>query len=128
MNKAVHDGVEQWETQTVALIFSAGGGGYAGANQYTNYTGFGITGDWTLEPISGVTNTWGIPCSYSDGWQCATGVPEGSPAHELGHAFGLPHPGEQYVGQSIMEWHGDYPAVGFIQQEIDFLFNSPFFQ
>lgn len=128
MNKAIHNGVEQWEEQTIALIFSAGGGGYGGANLYSNYTGFAITGDWVLEPISGVQNTWGIPCFYSSGWQCTGGVPKGTPAHELGHAFGLPHPGSQYAGQTIMEWHGDYPQVGFLSQEIQLLRQSPFFE
>lgn len=128
MNKAIHNGLERWDEQTAVLIFSAGGGGYAGANQYPNYAGWAITGDWVLEPISGKANDWGIPCRYSDGWQCAGGVPKGSPAHELGHAFGLPHPGAQYNGQTIMQWHGDYPGVGFIPQEINFLRNSPFFK
>ncbi|HEX9721892.1 MAG TPA: hypothetical protein VGA53_01365 [Candidatus Paceibacterota bacterium] len=128
MNKAIHNGVEQWEEKTAALIFSAGGGGYAGANLYPNYAGWAITGDWVLEPLSGVENTWGIPCSYSSGWQCANTVPKGTPAHELGHAFGLPHPGEQYADQSIMQWHGNYPDVGFLPQEIEFLLQSPFFQ
>ncbi len=127
MNRAIHNDAEVWESQTAALIFGAGGGGFAGANKYPNDTGFAIVGDWALEPISGVVNSWGIPCSFSDGWQCVGGVPKGTPAHELGHAFGLPHPGAQYVGQSIMQWHGDYPTVGLIQQEIDQLNISPFF-
>ena len=127
MNKAIHNGVEQWEEKTIALIFSAGGGGYAGGNLYPNHTGWAIVGYWVLEPLSGVPNEWGIPCSLSDGWQCIGGVPKGTPAHELGHAFGLPHPGEQYIGQTIMQWHGDYPQVGFLEQEIDFLKQSPFF-
>lgn len=128
LNKAIHDGVEKWEEKTAALIFSAGGGGFAGANKYPNDTGFAITGDWVLEPISGKANDWGIPCKYSDGWQCAGGVPGGSPAHELGHAFGLPHPGGQYADQSIMEWHGGYPTVGFLPSEVDQLKKSPFFK
>lgn len=128
MNLSIHDGAELWEEKTAALVFGAGGGGYAGANQYGNFRGFAIVGDWVLEPISGVPNTWGIPCSYSDGWQCSGGVPKGSPAHELGHAFGLPHPGAQYASQSIMQWHGNYPTVGFIEQEIEFLRSSPFFK
>lgn len=125
MNEAIHEGVEKWEEKTVALIFSAGGGGFAGANRYANDTGFGITGDWVLEPISGKENEWGIPCKYSSGWECKGGVPKGSPAHELGHAFGLPHP-DGYEGKSIMKWHGDYPEVGFLPHEIERLRQSPF--
>lgn len=127
MNKAIHGGVERWDEETAALIFSVGGGGYAGANVYSNYAGFGITGDWVLEPITGRANDWGIPCKYSDGWQCAGGVPKGSPAHELGHAFGLPHP-DNYSGDSIMKWHGGYPSVGFLPHEIENLRQSPFFK
>ncbi|MBI2642511.1 MAG: peptidoglycan-binding protein [Candidatus Wildermuthbacteria bacterium] len=126
MNMAIHNGVEQWEAETAALIFGAGGGGYAGANSFSG-GGWAISGDWVLEPISGIPNTWGIPCSYSDGWQCAGGTPKGTPAHELGHAFGLPHPGEQYINQTIMQWHGNFPEPGLLQQEIDSLKTSPFF-
>lgn len=129
-NKAIHNGVENWDQKTATLIFAAGAGGYAGANNYPNDTGFAVVGDWVLEPLSGVANDWGIPCKYSDGWQCSGGVPKGSPAHELDHAFGLPHPdGTLYPGDhvSIMKWHGDYPTVGFLPNEINTLRQSPFF-
>lgn len=126
-NKAIHNGIERWDEKTATLVFFAGAGGYAGANKYASDTGFAISGDWVLEPISGKANDWGIPCSYSQGWQCSGGVPGGTPAHELGHAFGLPHPGSQYASQTIMEWHGNYPTIGFIPQEIEFLQASPFF-
>ncbi|MCL4366263.1 dockerin type I domain-containing protein [Patescibacteria group bacterium] len=128
MNKAIHNGVEQWEEKTAALIFAAGAGGYAGSNKYPNDTGWAIVGDWVLEPISGVASSWGIPCKYSNGWQCTGGVPKGTPAHELGHAFGLPHPGDQYKDQSIMQWHGGYPSVGFLPSEVEQLKASPFFK
>ncbi|MBI2593533.1 hypothetical protein HYW44_02740 [Candidatus Daviesbacteria bacterium] len=129
MNKAIHNGQESWEIQNVALVFSAGGGGYAGGVFFgTNLGGWAIVGDWVLEPISGVASSWGIPCALSNGWQCSGGVPKGTPAHELGHAFGLPHPDETlYPGQSIMRWHGDYPTVGFLPHEVEYLKNSPFF-
>ncbi len=126
MNKAIHNGVEKWEERTVALVFGAGGGGYAGANVYPNDARWAIVADWVLEPISGIKNDWGIPCSYSDGWQCSGGTPKGTPAHEIGHAFGLPHP-DDYDGDSIMKWHGGYPEVGFLPHEIEILRKSPFF-
>lgn len=130
VNKAIHQGVENWDQQTATLVFAAGAGGYAGANKYPNDTGFAIVGDWVLEPISGKTNEWGISCNYSGGWQCGMGVAKGTPAHELGHAFGLGHPDpSQYSGgHSIMIWHGDYPTYGFLPYEVEYLNNSPFFQ
>lgn len=128
MNLAIHNGSNQWESQTAALIFGAGGGGYAGGYQLSGYAGRAIVGDWVLEPISGVVNSWGMPCSLSDGWQCSGGVPKGTPAHELGHGFGLGHPDPMlYPDPSIMKWHGDYPTVGFLPHEVDFLKQSPFF-
>ena len=130
VNKAIHQGIANWDPQTATLIFAAGAGGYAGANKYPNDTGWAIVGDWVLEPISGKTNDWGIPCKYSGGWQCGIGVAKGTPAHELGHAFGLGHPDpNQYPGgHSIMIWHGDYSTYGFLPFEIEYLNNSPFFQ
>ncbi|MAG59976.1 hypothetical protein CMO96_04270 [Candidatus Woesebacteria bacterium] len=125
VNKAVHGGVVGWEQQVSALAFVAGGGGWAGSVDDANYTSWAIVGDWVLEPISGVENTWGIPCQYSGGWQCAGGVPKGTPAHELGHTFGLDHPSAE---GSIIKWHGDYPNVGFLSSEVEFLKDSPFFQ
>lgn len=131
MNLAIHNGTEKWDQKTATLVFSAGGGGYAGANRDpSNDTGWAIVGDWVLEPISGKANDWGIPCKYSDGWQCSAEVSKGTPAHELGHAFGLPHPDTKlYPGEhlSIMRWQGEYPAVGFLPYEVDFLKKSPFF-
>ena len=81
-----------------------------------------------LEPISGVENKWGIPCEYSNGWECKDGVPRGAPAHELGHAFGLGHPASEDFYKSIMGWHGNYPDVGFLSYEVDYLKRSPFFK
>ena len=129
MNMAIHNGGLNWDNYDIALIFGAGGGGYAGGVWFgQGFGGWAIVGDWVLEPISGKPSAWGIPCFYSDGWQCSGGVPKGTPAHEAGHAFGLPHPDVNlYPGQSIMRWHGDYPGVGFLPHEVEFLKNSPFF-
>lgn len=134
MNEAIHGGEAiyekepGWDANTVDLMFGVGGGGYAGANSNGSTSGWAVVGDWSLEPISKVKNSWGIPCDLSDGWQCKNNVARGTPAHELGHAFGLPHPGEEYKDDSVMEWHGNYPKKGFLDSEIQFLQNSPFFK
>ncbi len=125
VNEAIHGGQEKWDVQTAALVFAAGAGGYAGGSKISSDAGWAIVGDWVLEPISGKANTWGIPCKYSDGWQCSGNTPKGSPAHELGHAFGLDHP--PAGSPSIMASHGLYPTTGFLPSEIQQLKASPFF-
>ncbi|XXY48114.1 LamG-like jellyroll fold domain-containing protein [Sorangium sp. So ce269] len=106
------------------LVFSQGGGGYAGANLQDDYVGSAIVGDWVLEPISGVREPLAIHCGYTTNNECANGQPKGTVAHELGHALGLHHP-DGYSGQSVMAWHGDYPARGFLDHEQMILQESP---
>jgi hypothetical protein len=128
MNLSINNSAEFWEEQTIALVFAAGGGGFAGGRVDSANSGFAVVGDWAIEPITGKANDWGIPCTFSDGWQCAANVAQGTPAHELGHAFGLFHPDPAtYPGDSIMKWHGGYPTVGFLPHEIEYLRQSPYF-
>ncbi len=110
------------EKRFVKLIFSVGGGGFAGA--LGNYA---IVGDWVLEPISGKINDWGITCEQSDGWQCELDTAKGTAMHELGHALGiLEHP--PIEKDSIMNQHWNYPTVGLLDYEIDYLKSSPYFK
>lgn len=55
----------------------------------------------------------------------------GGAAHELGHAFGLPHPNDHVqTNKALMSfgWHSDYPANTFLlEEDKDKLRNSPFF-
>jgi hypothetical protein len=117
--------------RTGSWIFAQGGGGFAGANLFGNYTGYAFAGDWTLEPISGVVEPQAITCAFSDGWQCAidadgNGAPYGTGPHELGHVFGLHHP-DGYDGMSLMKWHGDYPSTTLMPHEVMILRETPWF-
>jgi hypothetical protein len=110
----------------IAWVFGQGGGGFAGSNLIGHWAGFSLLGDWTLEPISGVVEPAGIPCSLAD-WQCQGGAPKGAAAHELGHAFGLHHP-DCYPdpARSLMGWHGDFPNDILFPWEINNLRNNPY--
>lgn len=123
------EGVEQsvggWKDREVTWVFAQGGGGYAAANLIRTYAGIGMFGDWVLEPISGVREPAAITADLAT-WQVQGGVPMGTTAHELGHAFGLHHP-DDYPGKSIMRWHGDYPKTDLLDHELLILRNSPYF-
>lgn len=125
--ESVLEAVGGWEDRRVKWVFAQGGGGVAVGNLQDDHRGFGIFGDWVLEPISGVTNEAGVPAREAT-WQVQGGVPMGTTVHELGHAFGVHHPEPDVAGKTLMRWHGDYPDVGFLPHEIAILRASPFFE
>jgi hypothetical protein len=123
--EAVERAVGGWKPRSIAWVFAQGGGGWAGGVLFGEYSGYGLFGDWVLEPISGVAEPAAITCANAT-WQCQGGVPKGTTAHELGHAFGLHHP-DDYPGKTIMRWHGDYPDTDLLPHEVLILKHSPYF-
>ena len=98
----------QNEDGYTVLVFAKGAGGWAGGRELTGANGgWAIVGDWCIDSIQG---------SVAEGayWWSGRRKQTGAAAHELGHAFGLPHPDS--VGgsntTSVMGNSWDYPTIG----------------
>ena len=98
----------QNESGYATMIFFKGAGGFAGGRGYTGGNGGqAIVGDWAIDSIQG---------QVAEGayWWSGQRKQTGAVAHELGHAFGLPHPDSVGWGNetSVMGNWWDYPTIG----------------
>lgn len=120
--------VGEFEKDKVKLIFAPGAGGFAGGDGGRFGLGNGgiaMVGDWAIQGIAGAS-LWGTPCNSST--FCSESRAKGTTAHELGHAFGLPHPDSDPNGNCSVMLNSRFPDGIFLNSEIDFLKSSPFFE
>lgn len=92
---------------TINLVVMDGAGGFAGGGWCgsKNSGGQALVGTWTFESHYG-------DYRCKDIFQCGTGPSWGAAAHELGHAFGLPHTFDFDPNcESVMGQHWNYPKV-----------------
>lgn len=102
----------------ILLIFIEGSG-IRGIGHTLNF--WAVLGERTLAGISG---------EYpADKLGFSKNSQRGAIAHELGHAFGLPHPeaNEENKDSVMLSW-AFFPKLILLDSEIEFLRNSPFFK
>ncbi|MBI2034865.1 MAG: hypothetical protein HYT11_04000 [Candidatus Levybacteria bacterium] len=145
----VHQDWNQFPTNRVVWVLAIGGGGYAGVRQYPTGGGFAMVGDAAIygtidnncnrvkdkyfsvdnppNAKDNCINTW-LPSGKIYGY----GV--GALGHELGHAFGLPHPdaygypgGSIQWSQTVLGEHWNYPNTGLLNEDRNILATSKFF-
>lgn len=127
----------------ILFVFWVGGYGYAAGVKYTDTSGWAAVGDWTLDGIAGKYEDGTATSNCSDSayaWLiCTKNAQTGTVGHELGHAFGLPHPTDDgtqpgdpdYWLSTIMAVPWDFPNVVLIDSptnpEKTTLLQHPFF-
>ncbi|MEM5797529.1 MAG: hypothetical protein QXD72_01120 [Candidatus Aenigmatarchaeota archaeon] len=145
----VHQDWNQFPSNRIVWVLAIGGGGYAGARQYPTGGGFAMVGDAAIYATldndcarvkdryflvdnppnakDSCMNTW-LPSGKIYGF----GV--GALAHELGHAFGLPHPDSYGYSSGSIQWaqtllgeHWNYPNTGLLDEDRNILATSKFF-
>ncbi|WP_337177743.1 PEP-CTERM sorting domain-containing protein [Paludisphaera sp.] len=107
----------QNEDGYTVLIFVKGAGGWAGGRVFGGADGgWGILGDWAIDSLQG-------DVQEGEYWWSGRRLQIGAAAHELGHAFGLPHP-DAYGGTwgtTVMGEWWNYPDLGLNDWEVDHL-------
>lgn len=87
----------------------------------TTYNGDVTISETSLDAEIVATQTGSCPNGFPlGGWRCSPNASRGGIAHELGHAFTLPHPercpdNEPYCSQSVMWAWWLWPNTGFIE-------------
>jgi len=131
------------QQNTILLVFWVGGYGYAAGSQYSPTSGFAALADWALDGIAGKYENGTATSHCSDSAFayvfCKKNAQIGAVAHELGHAFGLPHPTDDgtqpgdpnYWLSTLMSVWWDFPNVVLIDSstnpEKTRILQNPFF-
>ncbi|MHC2992885.1 PDK repeat-containing protein [Pontibacter sp. HJ8] len=128
-----------WQQGIVASLWIKTGNAYGiglGAQACDGYCGVAMAGVENFPEF----NDTGVCPTDPEGimWPC---VPHATMAHELGHAFGLPHPADNdstaaVANHSIMQTHWNYPnnapenesPWGLLTVERTVLWDNPFFE
>jgi hypothetical protein len=128
------------QKDTILAVFWVGGYGYAGGLKTSYRSGWAAFGDWALDGVAGKYESATATSNCSDSpFACTRDAQTGTVGHELGHAFGLPHPSDDgtqpgdpnYWLSTIMAVQWDFPTVLLIDSEINpeksTLVQHPFF-